>query len=49
MEYIHTNIAGSLQVTGYNRSCYKVVFVNNYMQPLKVILLANKNNMFLKA
>lgn len=48
IEYIHTNIAGSLQVTRYNRSRYKVVFINNYMQLLKAILLANKNNMFLK-
>ena len=46
MEYIHTDIARPLPVTGYDRSRYLVTFLDNYTQLLEAIPIANKSDMF---
>lgn len=46
MEYIHTDIAGPLPVTGYDGSRYWVTFLDDYTQLSEAIPIANKSDMF---
>ena len=46
MEYIHTDIAWPLPVTGYDGSRYWVTFLDDYTQLSEAIPIANKSDMF---